>query len=164
MAPFALTSTAFDAGEEIPEEYTCVSLDGAIDSRPSPPLAWGPGPAGTAGYAIVLRDQFGGGFTHWAIWDIPPSALGLPRDVSQASHMPPVPAGSKQVGGNNESLGYIRPCPPSGSHNYRFTLYAQKTLPLAGVNTNQDANTIKGELDKAANNMGTTTLEAKCTR
>jgi Raf kinase inhibitor-like YbhB/YbcL family protein len=140
-----------------------VSTNGSIASRPSPPLAWGPGPAGTAGYAIVLRDT-DNGFTHWAIWDIPPSALALPRDVSQASHTPPDPAGSKQVGGNNESMGYIRPCPPSGSHTYEFTLYAQKALPLAGVNTNQNAGAIKGELDKAANNVGTTTLEAKCTR
>jgi Raf kinase inhibitor-like YbhB/YbcL family protein len=111
----------------------------------------------------VLRDTQNG-FTHWAIWDIPPTALALPRDVSQASHMPPVPAGSKQVGGNNESMGYIRPCPPSGSHPYVFTLYAQKALPLAGVTTAQDAGAIKGELDKAANNVGTTTLAAKCTR
>lgn len=148
---------------EIPPEYTCVSTQGAITSRPSPPLAWGPGPAGTAGYAIVLKDTQNN-FTHWAIWDIPPNVLALPRDVSQASHTPPDPAGSKQVGGNNESMGYIRPCPPNGSHPYVFTLYAQKTLPLAGVTTSQDAGTIKTELDKAANNLGTTMLGAKCTR
>jgi Raf kinase inhibitor-like YbhB/YbcL family protein len=162
-APFELTSTAFMEGAEIPEEYTCVSTDGSIASRPSPPLAWGPGPAGTMGYAIVLKDTQNN-FTHWAIWDIPASELELPRDVSQASHTPPDPAGSKQVGGNNESMGYIRPCPPSGSHPYVFTLYAQKALPLAGVNTNQNAGQIQTELEKGANNLGKTTLGAKCTR
>jgi Raf kinase inhibitor-like YbhB/YbcL family protein len=104
------------------------------------------------------------GFTHWAIWDIPPNALALPRDVSQASHTPPDPAGSKQVGGNNESLGYIRPCPPSGSHQYVFTLYAQKAMPLAGVTTSQDAGAIRGVLENDDNNVGTTMLGAKCTR
>jgi hypothetical protein len=43
-------------------------------------------------------------------------------------------------------------------------LYAQKTLPLAGVSTNQDAGQIRNELEKGANNVGKTTLEAKCTR
>lgn len=162
-APFKLTSTAFTEGAEIPMEYTCVSTNGSIESRPSPPLAWGPGPADTKGYAIVLKDTQNG-FTHWAIWDIPPDKLALPRDVSQASHTPPDPAGSKQVGGNNESMGYIRPCPPSGSHPYVFTLYAQSALPLPNVNTGQDAGTIQGQLDKAANNVGKTTLGAKCTR
>jgi len=150
-------------GAEIPAEYTCVSSNGSIASRPSPPLAWGPGPAGTKGYAIVLKDTQNG-FTHWAIWDIPASKLALPRDVSQASHTPADPADSKQVGGNNESLGYIRPCPPSGSHPYVFTLYAQSALPLAGVTTNQNAGAIQTELEKGANNVGKTTLGAKCTR
>jgi phosphatidylethanolamine-binding protein (PEBP) family uncharacterized protein len=84
--------------------------------------------------------------------------------VSQASHTPPVPAGSKQVGGNNESLGYIRPCPPSGTHDYVFTLYAQKALPLAGVTTTQFAGDIKTQLDKAANNLGTSVLATKVTK
>ncbi len=162
-APFELTSTAFMEGAEIPAEYTCVSSNGSIVSRPSPPLAWGPGPAGTKGYAIVLKDTQNG-FTHWAIWDIPPDKLALPRDVSQASHEPPDPAGSKQVGGNNESLGYIRPCPPNGSHPYVFTLYAQSALPLPGVTTNQNAGAIQTELEKAANNLGKDALGAKCTR
>jgi Raf kinase inhibitor-like YbhB/YbcL family protein len=162
-APFKLTSTAFTEGAEIPAEYTCVSTNGSIMSRPSPPLAWGAGPAGTMGYAIVLKDT-DNGFTHWAIWDIPADKLGLPRDVSQASHTPPDPAGSKQVGGNNESLGYIRPCPPNGSHAYVFTLYAQSALPLPGATTNQDAGAVQTELEKAANNVGKTTLGGKCTR
>lgn len=162
-APFKLTSTAFTEGAEIPMEYTCVSTNGSIESRPSPPLAWGAGPAGTKGYAIVLKDTQNG-FTHWAIWDIPPDKLALPRDVSQASHTPPDPAGSKQVGGNNESLGYIRPCPPSGSHPYIFTLYAQSMLPLPNATTAQNAGAIQTELDKAANNVGKTTLGGKCTR
>jgi Raf kinase inhibitor-like YbhB/YbcL family protein len=162
-APFKLTSTAFTEGAEIPAEYTCVSANGSIESRPSPPLAWGPGPAGTMGYAIVLKDT-DNGFTHWAIWDIPADKLALPRDVSQASHTPPDPAGSKQVGGNNESLGYIRPCPPNGSHTYVFTLYAQTALPLPGATTSQDAGAVQTELEKAANNAGKTTLGAKCTR
>jgi Raf kinase inhibitor-like YbhB/YbcL family protein len=162
-APFKLTSTAFNEGAEIPEEYTCVSTNGSIMSRPSPPLAWGPGPAGTMGYAIVLKDN-DNGFTHWAIWDIPADKLALPRDVSQASHTPPDPAGSKQVGGNNESLGYIRPCPPNGSHDYVFTLYAQSALPLPGANTNQNAGAIQTELEKAASNVGKTTLNGTCTR
>lgn len=154
---FVLTSTAVAAGGTIPEEYTCASGSGP---KPSPPLAWTEGPAGTMGYAIVLHDE-SNNWTHWAIWDIPSTVLALPRDVSQASHLPMDPAGARQVGGDNDSLGYIPPCPPSGTHDYVFTVYAQKTLPLTGVTTDQFAGDLKSRLDKAANNLGTARLATK---
>jgi Raf kinase inhibitor-like YbhB/YbcL family protein len=156
--PLKLTSTAFMEGGTIPTDFTCVGGQG---SRPSPPLAWTAGPATTKGYAIVLKDT-DNGFTHWALWDIPPATLALAMGVPQNTHNLTDPAGAKQVGGNNESMGYIRPCPPNGTHTYVFTLYAQSELPLTNVQTTQFAPAITTQLEQK--NVGKTTLSAKVTR
>jgi Raf kinase inhibitor-like YbhB/YbcL family protein len=157
---WVLTSSAVAAGGTIPDEYTCVS---GIGPKPSPPLEWPAGPPGTLGYAIVLHDETNK-WTHWAIWDIPATVLALPRDVSQASHTLPDLGGARQVGGDNSSMGYISPCPPDGTHDYVFTVYAQKALPLPGASTQELAGDVKARLDKAASTIGIARLATKVTK
>jgi Raf kinase inhibitor-like YbhB/YbcL family protein len=105
-----LTSPAFAEGQPIPSEYTCVGDD------VSPPLAWTGVPVGTAELALVVRDPDADGFIHWVITGLPPDAGGLAR----AS--PP----SQAVEGLNDfgRQGWSGPCPPSGTHNYDFRIYA----------------------------------------
>lgn len=143
-AGLRLTSTAFSECTTIPAAYTCV---GGTDARQSPPLEWTAGPAGTMGYAVVLEDVTNG-FTHWAIWDLPATTTELQADVPQTTHALVDPVGALQVGGNTESLGYIRPCPPSGPHRYVFTVYAQSALPLLNVTTSEFAGAVAVEIDK----------------
>jgi Raf kinase inhibitor-like YbhB/YbcL family protein len=139
-------------GGMIPVQYTCTGAG----AHPSPELAWTPGPATTKGYAIVLKDNTNN-FTHWAIWDIPPSVMELPMGVPTTSHTLTDPAGAKQVSGGG--IGYLPPCPPSGTHTYVFTLYAQSALPLTNVQTTQAPDAIMARL--ATQNVGMTTLSAK---
>jgi len=153
-----LTSTAFAECTTIPADYTCIGGPGA---RPSPPLRWTPGPAGTKGYAIVLKDETNG-FTHWALWDLPPTTTDLAADVPQTSNALASPAGAMQVGGNTESLGYIRPCPPSGPHLYVFTVHAQSALPLGTVTTAEFADAVAVEIAKQSLAKGS--LDALVTR
>ena len=105
-----LTSPAFGNGQPIPPEYTCVGDD------VSPPLAWSGAPAGTAELALVVRDPDADGFIHWVIAGLPPDGTGLARGD------PPPQA----VQGLNDfgREGWSGPCPPSGTHNYDFRLYA----------------------------------------
>jgi len=69
--------------------------------------------------ALILTDPDApaGTFTHWLVWNIPPSS--------------PTVAG--MLGINDFGNGaYGGPCPPSGEHRYLFTLYAldsELTLP-----------------------------------
>jgi Raf kinase inhibitor-like YbhB/YbcL family protein len=153
-----LASSAFAECTTIPADYTCGGGPGA---RPSPPLSWTAGPAETKGYAIVLKDETIG-FTHWALWDIPPTVTDLAADVPQTSHALTSPPGAMQVGGNTESLGYIRPCPPSGPHRYVFTVYAQSALPLANVTTSEYADAVAVEI--GAQSLAKGTLGAIVTR
>jgi Raf kinase inhibitor-like YbhB/YbcL family protein len=105
-----LTSPAFGNGQPIPPEYTCVGDD------VSPPLAWAGVPGGTAELALVVRDPDADGFIHWVIAGLPPDGTGLARGD------PP----SQAVQGLNDfgRQGWSGPCPPSGTHNYDFRLYA----------------------------------------
>ena len=107
-AAFALVSPAFHDGAAIPVRFTC---DGA---NVSPPLRWTAPPRGTVALSLTVFDPDApaGGFLHWRIPRLPVSARSLP-------------AGSR-LGGRNGAggSGWTGPCPPSGTHHYRFTLQA----------------------------------------
>ncbi|HEX2670606.1 MAG TPA: YbhB/YbcL family Raf kinase inhibitor-like protein, partial [Polyangiaceae bacterium] len=99
---------------------------------PSPPFAWTPGPSATLSYALVMYDP-SPKFTHWVVWDIPPSTLALPAALG-SSAMLTMPAGAKQAAGSG--MGYLGPCPPQNmTHTYEFTIYALDVATLPGVTT-----------------------------
>jgi Raf kinase inhibitor-like YbhB/YbcL family protein len=100
----------------------------------SPALEWRNLPAGTKSLALQVYDPdapTGSGFWHWAVYNIPPTATGLPQGAgNQAARLP---AGA--FGGNTDFMdtgatggngNYGGPCPPVGDkpHRYIFTLYA----------------------------------------
>jgi Raf kinase inhibitor-like YbhB/YbcL family protein len=116
--PFTLTSSAFRDGQAIPRDLTC---DGA---NTSPPLAWTGVPAGAAALVLVVDDPDANGFVHWLVLDLPAADGGLPGAVS--------PTAAKPQQGTNTfgKTGWDGPCPPSGTHHYRFVLTAL-TAPLA---------------------------------
>ena len=132
--PFALTSSAFVEGAEIPLKYKCANVPPAGQNM-SPPLSWGPGPAGTKSYAVVLNHVTTP--EHWVIWDIPPSVTSLPEDIEHKAQ-PAAPAGSKQSLVNLDGFqgsGYLGPCPqaPNSRQSYKFTLYALDIATLPGL-------------------------------
>lgn len=115
---FSLESSAFSPGETIPRQYTC---DGADQS---PPLRWQDVPASTATLALIVEDPDapGGTFTHWVLFNLPPTpselAPGQPHTTVLAS-------GARQGRNDFRRVGYGGPCPPRGSsHQYHFQLYA----------------------------------------
>ncbi len=121
-APFTLTSSAFRDGGTIPKALTC---DGADRS---PPLSWTGVPSGAAALVLVVDDPDANDFVHWLVLDLPADTAGsLPGDVTAG-------ASSPQQGRNGFGrVGWGGPCPPSGTHHYRFTLSALAApLHLAG--------------------------------
>jgi len=108
---FTLTSPAFADGASIPREYSCQGADA------SPALAWTGTPAGTAQLVLVVDDPDAAGFVHW-IALIGGDDAELPRAVPPTSQT--VQQGINGFG----RVGWGGPCPPSGTHHYRFTLTA----------------------------------------
>ena len=141
--PFTLGSAAFGDGESIPTEYTCHGRD------VSPALAWRGVPPGTVALVLFVDDPDGRDWVHWSILDLPGQDGDLPPAVSPSADPP-------QQGRNDFGrVGYGGPCPPSGTHHYRFTMYALAApLGLAG---HPDGNVIRTALGRALV-LGTVTL------
>ncbi len=62
-------------------------------------------------------DAPGGTFTHWIVWNIPPTTK-----IEENS------APGKQGANDFDKTNYGGPCPPSGRHRYYFKLYALDTM------------------------------------
>lgn len=107
-----VTSTAFRDGGTIPRKYTC---DGA---GVSPPLSWTGAPAETKAIALVVDDPDApnGTFTHWVLLDLDPNTSSLTEGTA--------PPGAKQAKNSAGKPSYFGPCPPHGTHHYRFTVWA----------------------------------------
>jgi Raf kinase inhibitor-like YbhB/YbcL family protein len=149
--PFALKSSAFKEGEEIPLMYKCAEVPPAGQNI-SPPLSWGPGPTGTKSYAIVMMHLPTP--EHWVIWDIPAGVTSLAANVEHQA-MPAVPAGSKQSLADLDGFkgsGYLGPCPQAvnSRQSYRFTLYALDVETVPGLSATssptQAATAVKAHL------------------
>jgi hypothetical protein len=106
---FALTAPWPDGGP-IDARFTCDGED------ISPALSWTAPPEGTAELALMVTDDDAGGFVHWAVAGIPAAAGGIAEGAT-------VPGAIEGVTSFGEA-GWGGPCPPSGTHTYRFSLYA----------------------------------------
>ena len=127
---FSITSTAFEAGQEIPAQYTCDGKD------IPPPLQWTGAPTGTQSLVLIVDDPDAPDpeapkmiWVHWVLYNLPPDSSGLPEAI-QREKLP-----SRVLHGTNnwERTGYGGPCPPIGRHRYFFKLYAlDNVLPDLG--------------------------------
>jgi Raf kinase inhibitor-like YbhB/YbcL family protein len=107
---------------------------GCTGGNVSPALKWSNLPAGTRSLALQVHDRdapTGAGFWHWAVYDVPPTAMGLARGAgNHAALLPPGAYGGNtdfmDTGATGENGNYGGPCPPAGDvqHHYTFTLYA----------------------------------------
>jgi Raf kinase inhibitor-like YbhB/YbcL family protein len=105
---------------------------GCHGGNTSPALFWSHRPAGTRSFAVLLLDPDapGGGWWHWAVFDIPATVRSLPAGAGDpARHL--LPAGAIQVRNDWGSVGYGGPCPPPGPpHHYHLMLYALRLARL----------------------------------
>ena len=110
-----VTSPAFADGDPVPRRFTCRGAD------VSPPLHWSGVPADAGAVALVVSDPDapGGTYVHWVLLDLDPGTTSLAEGE--------VPAGAHQARNSAGHARYDGPCPPSGTHHYRFTVYALRT-------------------------------------
>ena len=116
-----LTSTAFAHEGVIPGIHTCEGED------VSPPLAWSGVPTNAKSLVLIVDDPDAPDpaapkmtWVHWVLYNIAPSATGLPQGVSPKE----LPAGTLQGNSDFQRTGYGGPCPPVGRHRYFHKLYA----------------------------------------
>lgn len=150
MGPMTLSSSAFEPEGDIPLRHAQAPFsvpvgDGSFvcpgqaqgKENLSPPLEWANVPPEARSLALTMADDMhfaypdvpeGIFYPHWVIFNIPPTATGLPEGVPSDLQLAD---GSVQgVNGYPEpySAGYGGPCPKVGErHMYIFTLYALDT-------------------------------------
>jgi Raf kinase inhibitor-like YbhB/YbcL family protein len=111
-APIHVTSPAFGPGDHIPARY------GRATGNVSPPLAWTPAP-GARAYALIVDDPDAAHpqpFVHWLVWNIPAGVTRIGEGQA--------PAAASEGRNGFGDLGYGGPQPPSGTHHYRFQVFA----------------------------------------
>jgi len=130
LLQLSLSTTAFAPGGDIPVKHSC------FGENLSPPLAWTGVPAETESLALVVDDPDSqpAGFVHWVVYNLPPTATGLPEGlpaegmlgdgtIQGKSDFAPFEGQTFPSGAAINGVGYAGPCPP-GRHRYVFTLYA----------------------------------------
>jgi Raf kinase inhibitor-like YbhB/YbcL family protein len=156
---FEVSSTTFKNNTTLPLSmiYNIVvkgsnvcSLDGSPGGNESPELSWRNAPRRTRSFVVMAFDVTAS-FTHWGMYNIAPTATGLPEDAGVA--------GSKygtQIYNDYPKLSYDGPCPPKGVspvvHRYVFTVYAldkKLFLPSSSSNFPAGGETLLFALTKA---------------
>ena len=156
MPDFQFTSVPFAPAASIPAEYTCDGED------VSPPLSWRPPPKATESLALIVDDPDApgtGAFTHWILFNLPPSVTSLPRAYGAGDPRVETDSLTPREGMNDfGDVGYGGPCPPIGeTHRYIFTLYALPSpLDLSpGADRAEVMTVLDGHVSAKAEHVGT---------
>lgn len=106
-----ITSKAFEEQQAIPPQFTCAG------NGINPQLSFSDIPDGAKSLVLIVDDPDApdGTFVHWVIYNINPAVKEIAENSS--------PEGKEGLNGAGR-VGYIAPCPPSGTHHYHFKLYA----------------------------------------
>jgi Raf kinase inhibitor-like YbhB/YbcL family protein len=143
-----ISSGAFRDHEAIPRKYTCEGED------VSPPLRIESTPGGTKALALIVDDPDapGGIFDHWLVWNLDPLTTEL-AEGAIGDDLGGALEGKNSFGG----IGYRGPCPPSGTHRYRFQAYAlKKKLDLPeGATREQLESAMEGQTLEHVSCVGT---------
>jgi Raf kinase inhibitor-like YbhB/YbcL family protein len=125
---FRITSNTFENDQLIPASMVFNGQLGSVctGGNESPELSWTHAGHGTKSYAVALFDVTAN-FTHWGVFNIPPSITELPAGAGAAGSGP-----GQQILNDAFNFGYSGPCPPpglvpNGIHRYVFTVYALDT-------------------------------------
>ncbi len=124
--PMTVTTSSFQDHAAIPKEHTCQGKDQSWS------LSITGVPKEAKSLAVVVHDPDApdpkaprpGGWTHWVLYDLPPSTTELAAGVSAAA----LPHGTLQGRNDWKKPGFRGPCPPVGRHRYVTTVYAVDTV------------------------------------
>jgi len=143
---FIVKSPAFGEGQKMAQKY------GKKIENVSPPLEWEGAPDETRSFALACVDihPVARGYVHWLIADIGPQSSSLPEGAASSNNS-----------GFIEIKPYAGPFPPSGTHDYEFTLYALQTDQL-GVKRGANLQEFRQEAER--NSLATATLIGKFTK
>jgi hypothetical protein len=136
-----ITSPSFLKDGSIPSKYACKG------QNVSPPLEISAIPKEAKSLVLIMHDPDAmGDFVHWVCYDIAPH-----QNIEEGEI-----CGRQGINSLGE-LGYMGPCPPSGTHHYHFKVYALNTqlnLPN-GASRQIIESAMKGHIIQSSELVGT---------
>ena len=149
-AVFTITSSDFNNNAILAEEFTCYG------NNNFPALSWNSGiPSGTQSFVIIVDDSDASDWVHLNWYSIPSTTTSVSKLNASGGTCNPgtsrcgsVTFPSGTIGSNSFSTtpptvpttGWGGPCPPSGTHNYHFQVFAMSIVNVGTVNnTNRSA-------------------------
>jgi Raf kinase inhibitor-like YbhB/YbcL family protein len=120
-------------------------------------MAWKGAPAQTKSFAFILHDPdapIRGGFTHWVIYNMDARLNQLVENIPRQENVVRVGMQGKN---DADQIGYMGPCPPSGTHRYVARLFALNTMLRLrpGATQKQLEAAMRGHILEAATLIGT---------
>jgi Raf kinase inhibitor-like YbhB/YbcL family protein len=125
-----LTIPGFPDGGRIPVKFSQAALGVAPGEGTSPAMTWANVPAGTQSFFLHMRDldvarnKTTDDQAHWVLWNIPPTATGLPEGVPKGSQLSD---GSYQISATGPMYRGPGAAASGPLHHYVFELYALDT-------------------------------------
>jgi Raf kinase inhibitor-like YbhB/YbcL family protein len=147
-----LNTTAWPDGGMIPLRYT------QAGPEISPALQWSAPPAGTASLVLIFHDadtvvqNSTDDLMHWMVWNIPPTATGLPQARPDGFELPD---GSWQISASGSRYRGPGASATGPVHHYVFELYALDTMldikvpPQGPQEPNPNPQTIRASIMQA---------------
>jgi len=117
-----ITSPAFEDNGMMPLKYT------GLAEELSPPLDIKGVSDKAQSLALIADDPDAPMITvtHWVIWNIPPEMTSIPENIPSGPVIDALKGASQGINIARKHA-YIGPRPPSGTHRYRFKIYALDT-------------------------------------
>src|SRR5215470_1301023 len=125
-----LAIPGFSDGGQIPVRFSQAAPGVAPGEGTSPAMTWANVPAGTQSLFLnmhdmdVVRNKTSDDQAHWVLWNIPPTATGLPEGVPKGSQLPD---GSYQISATGPMYRGPGAAANGPLHHYIFELYALDT-------------------------------------
>jgi phosphatidylethanolamine-binding protein (PEBP) family uncharacterized protein len=132
MDPMAITSSSFADGGVIPADYVGNRASECSGDNDFPNLAWSNLPWGTQYLAVLVEDESNGDFVHLNLVDVNPASGSLGKIDGVAGDVT-FPSGIEGTNGY-ATAGWSGPCDDSGTHTYRFKVYAMSAAIGGAVN------------------------------
>jgi len=125
-----LTVQGFADGAEIPVRFSQAAPGVAPGEGTSPAMSWTNTPAGTQSFVLNMRDldvarnKSTEDQAHWVVWNIPPTATGMPEGQPKGAKLPD---GSFQISATGQMYRGPGAAATGPRHHYMFEIYALDT-------------------------------------
>ncbi len=158
--PLTITSANFTHNDTLHSDFTANAggFGSCTGKNDFPQLSWNKTLSTIQSFVLIVDDPDGLNWVHLNLYNIPSTTTSIARLTANASHEVTFPNG--QVGQNDfnghpsiPGTGWGGPCPPNGTHNYNFKIYAMSVPTLGSALDRETRATFEATYGPEGNNQ-----------